>query len=79
MALVLLIILTGLFYGTVVGLYSVGWLFAFSIALFIYTLLIGLSKQSALSTMGRIICVISILGIIYCICTLLNINVLKLF
>ena len=46
----------------------VGWLLFYSLAVFMYTLIILLSKTRALTKFGVYLSVISMLSIIYCLC-----------
>lgn len=75
----LLVILIGIFAATVVGYINIGWLLVISIGLFLYTIMIHTSKREVLTDFGKLILVISIVGIAYCVCVLTGINIMSLF
>ena len=79
MGLIALIVLVGLFYMNIKGICGIGWLLVLSVGLFVYTVLIGLSKQRVLSDFGRVLCVLSVIGMIYCFCILSGINIQSMF
>lgn len=57
----------------------VGWLLFYSLAVFMYTLIILLSKTKALTKFGVYSSVLSMLGIIYCLCVLTGVDIAAMF
>lgn len=57
----------------------VGWLLFYSLAIFMYTLIILLSKTKALTKFGVYLSVLSMLGIIYCLCVLTGVDIAAMF
>lgn len=57
----------------------VGWLLFYSLAIFMYTLIILLSKTKALTKFGVYLSVLSMLGIVYCLCVLTGVDIAAMF
>ena len=68
-----------LFLLTIFQKIKVGWLLFYSLAVFMYTLIILLSKTKALSKFGVYVSVLSMLGIIYCLCVLTGMDIAAMF
>ena len=79
MGILMLVLQLSIFYETIKGTYKIGYLLLLSASLFLYTLFTMLSQGRKLTTLGIVISIISILGLIYCVCTLLGIDLTKLF
>ena len=58
---------------------KVGWLLFYSLAVFMYTLIILLSKTRTLTKFGVYLSVLSMLGIIYCLCVLTGVDIAAMF
>lgn len=68
-----------LFLLTIFQKIKVGWLLFYSLAVFMYTLIILLSKTKALTKLGVYLSVLSMLGIIYCLCVLTGMDIAAMF
>lgn len=68
-----------LFLLTIFQKIRVGWLLFYSLAVFMYTLIILLSKTRALTKFGVYLSVLSMLGIVYCLCVLTNVDIAAMF
>ena len=68
-----------LFLLTIFQKIRVGWLLFYSLAVFMYTLIILLSKTKALTKLGVYLSVFSMLGIIYCLCVLTGVDIAAMF
>ena len=68
-----------LFLLTIFQKIRVGWLLFYSLAVFMYTLIILLSKTKALTKFGVYLSVLSMLGIIYCLCVLTGVDIAAMF
>ena len=68
-----------LFLLTIFQKIKVGWLLFYSLAVFMYTLIILLSKTKALTKLGVYLSVLSMLGIIYCLCVLAGVDIAAMF
>ena len=68
-----------LFLLTIFQKIRVGWLLFYSLAIFMYTLIILLSKTKALTKFGVYLSVLSMLGIIYCLCVLTGADIAAMF
>lgn len=68
-----------LFLLTIFQKIRVGWLLFYSLAVFMYTLIILLSKTRALTKFGVYLSVISMLSIIYCLCVLIGVDIAVMF
>lgn len=68
-----------LFLLTIFQKIRVGWLLFYSLAIFMYTLIILLSKTKALTKFGVYLSVISMFGIIYCLCVLTGVDIAAMF
>lgn len=68
-----------LFLLTIFQKIRVGWLLFYSLAIFMYTLIILLSKTKALTKFGVYSSVLSMLGIIYCLCVLTGVDIAAMF
>lgn len=68
-----------LFLLTIFQKIKVGWLLFYSLAVFMYTLIILLSKTRALTKFGVYLSVLSMLGIIYCLCVLTGVDIAAMF
>lgn len=68
-----------LFLLTIFQKIRVGWLLFYSLAVFMYTLIILLSKTRALTKFGVYLSVLSMLGIIYCLCVLTGVDIAAMF
>ena len=68
-----------LFLLTIFQKIRVGWLLFYSLAVFMYTLIILLSKTKALTKLGVYLSVLSILGIVYCLCVLTGVDIAAMF
>lgn len=68
-----------LFLLTIFQKIRVGWLLFYSLAVFMYTLIILLSKTRALTKFGVYLSVISMLSIIYCLCVLTSVDIAAMF
>ena len=68
-----------LFLLTIFQKIKVGWLLFYSLAVFMYTLIILLSKTKALTKFGVYVSVLSMLGIIYCLCVLTGMDIAAMF
>lgn len=68
-----------LFLLTIFQKIKVGWLLFYSLAIFMYTLIILLSKTKALTKFGVYLSVLSMLGIIYCLCILTGVDIAAIF
>lgn len=68
-----------LFLLTIFQKIRVGWLLFYSLAVFMYTLIILLSKTRALTKFGVYLSVISMLSIIYCLCVLTGADIAAMF
>ena len=68
-----------LFLLTIFQKIRVGWLLFYSLAVFMYTLIILLSKTRALTKFGVYLSVISMLSIIYCLCVLRGVDIAAMF
>ena len=68
-----------LFLLTIFQKIRVGWLLIYSLAVFMYTLIILLSKTKALTKFGIYLSVLSMLGIVYCLCVLTGVDIAAMF
>lgn len=68
-----------LFLLTIFQKIRVGWLLFCSLTIFMYTLIILLSKTKALTKFGVYLSVLSMLGIIYCLCVLTGVDIAAMF
>lgn len=68
-----------LFLLTIFQKIKVGWLLFYSLAVFMYTLIILLSKTKALTKFGVYLSVLSMLGIVYCLCVLTGVDIAAMF
>lgn len=68
-----------LFLLTILQKIRVGWLLFYSLVVFMYTLIILLSKTRALTKFGVYLSVLSMLGIIYCLCVLTGVDIAAMF
>lgn len=68
-----------LFLLTIFQKIRVGWLLFYSLAVFMYTFIILLSKTKALTKFGVYLSVLSMLGIIYCLCVLTGVDIAAMF
>lgn len=68
-----------LFLLTIFQKIRVGWLLFYSLAIFMYTLIILLSKTKALTKLGVYLSILSMLGIIYCLCVLTGVDIAAMF
>lgn len=68
-----------LFLLTIFQKIRVGWLLFYSLAVFMYTLIILLSKTRALTKFGVYLSVISMLSIIYCLYVLTGVDIAAMF
>jgi len=68
-----------LFLLTIFQKIRVGWLLFYSLAVFMYTLIILLSKTKSLTKFGIYLSVLSMLGIIYCLCVLTGVDIAAMF
>ena len=68
-----------LFLLTIFQKIKVGWLLFYSLAVFMYTLIILLSKTKTLTKFGVYSSVFSMLGIIYCLCVLTGMDIAAMF
>ena len=68
-----------LFLLTIFQKIRVGWLLFYSLAVFMYTLIILLSKTKALTKLGVYLSVLSMLGIVYCLCVLTGVDIAAMF
>lgn len=68
-----------LFLLTIFQKIRVGWLLFYSLAVFMYTLIILLSKTKALTKLGVYLSVFSMLGIVYCLCVLTGVDIAAMF
>lgn len=68
-----------LFLLTIFQKIRVGWLLFYSLAVFMYILIILLSKTKALTKLGVYLSVFSMLGIIYCLCVLTGVDIAAMF
>lgn len=68
-----------LFLLTIFQKIRVGWLLFYSLAVFMYTLIILLSKTRVLTKFGVYLSVLSMLGIIYCLCVLTGVDIAAMF
>lgn len=68
-----------LFLLTIFQKIRVGWLLFYSLAVFMYALIILLSKTRALTKFGVYLSVISMLSIIYCLCVLTGADIAAMF
>ena len=79
MTALLIFIYAATIVATFEGSIAIGWLTAISLFTFLYCLVIFLSKESALTTVGKVLFVCSVLTGIYCICIIRGINIMSLF
>ena len=70
---------SALFLLTIFQKIRVGWLLFYSLVVFMYTLIILLSKTRALTKFGVYLSVLSMLGIIYCLCVLTGVDIAAMF
>lgn len=68
-----------LFLLTIFQKIRVGWLLFYSLAVFMYTLIILLSKTKALTKLGVYLSVFSMLSIIYCLYVLTGVDIAAMF
>lgn len=68
-----------LFLLTIFQKIRVGWLLFYSLAVFMYTLIILLSKTRVLTKLGVYLSVLSMIGIIYCLCVLTGVDIAAMF
>ena len=68
-----------LFLLTIFQKIRVGWLLFYSLAVFMCTLIILLSKTKALTKLGVYLSVLSMLGIVYCLCVLTGVDIAAMF
>lgn len=68
-----------LFLLTIFQKIRIGWLLFYSLTVFMYTLIILLSKTKALTKFGIYLSVLSMLGIIYCLCVLTGVDIAAMF
>lgn len=68
-----------LFLLTIFQKIRVGWLLFYSLTVFMYTLIILLSKTKALTKFGVYLSVLSMLGIVYCLCVLTGVDIAAMF
>lgn len=68
-----------LFLLTIFQKIRVGWLLFYSLAVFMYTLIILLSKTRVLTKFGVYLSVLSMLGIVYCLCVLTSVDIAAMF
>lgn len=68
-----------LFLLTIFQKIRVGWLLFYSLVVFMYTLIILLSKTKALTKLGVYLSVLSMLGIVYCLCVLTGVDIAAMF
>lgn len=68
-----------LFLLTIFQKIRIGWLLFYSLAVFMYTLIILFSKTKALTKFGICLSVLSMLGIIYCLCVLTGVDIAAMF
>lgn len=79
MAFIIFVAIIIAFIAHITGAAPIGWLLVFSFVSFLYTALTIVSKNEVLTNFGKILFAISVLGLIYGICILNGINLIKLF
>lgn len=79
MAFIIFLAIIAAFIAHISGEAPIGWVLVLSLGSFLYTLLVMGSKTERLTNFGKVLFVISVLGLIYSICILNGVNLMQLF